>query len=154
MKKYLIFLSVILVSACNNNSIYKMNAEIPNMEWARSNIIKFNTEIIDKAQKYDLTLLLRHSDAYLYSNFLFNMKIVYPSGKEVIKDYEVQVRDKNNEFTGDGAGDIWDLETPIEKEMLFDETGKIMIEIKQAMDCDPLNMVMEAGINIEKSKSK
>jgi gliding motility-associated lipoprotein GldH len=151
MRKLILLLLLCGLFACNDNEVYKMRSDIPDLSWYRANKLVFTPHITDTASRYNMTLLLRHSNAYPYTNLIFTLRAVLPSGSFTTKNYNIALRDSANNFLGDGAGDIWDFEAPLEKNFRFWETGVYVIELEQGLDVDPAPMLMEVGILIDKA---
>ncbi len=149
MKKTLLLISIsIILSSCTD--VYRDFQKVEDMKWFKGDIKKFNVDIKEPGN-YNIIFAFRYATLYPYRNIKITITKKQPNGKEYTKNAEFQVVDDENNYIGDVAGDIWDLENVIsENEKL--EKGKYEFEIEHNMDNDPVIVVMEIGLIIRKSK--
>ena len=62
--------------------------------------------------------------------------------------------DDSNKYIGEGAGDIWDLETKIKENYKFAESGDYKFTISHNMPQDKFINVMEVGLVINVIQNK
>jgi len=74
-----------------------------------------------------------------------------PSGKEIVKEYELKVRESNGDYIGEAGYDIWDSEHLVEPNKKYKETGTYTYVIEQNTPVDPLNFAMEIGVILDKA---
>lgn len=144
-------LLVVLLYSCNKNVIFTEYRKFDNEEWYAKNKAVFEVDIQDKNSLNNISLMIRHADAYPYSNVFLFLETTYPDGKTVTDTMEVIMANSKGEWVGSGAGDIFDLKVPIKRNVRFPMTGKYKFAFQQAMRTDPLPLVMDFGFEIEKS---
>lgn len=150
MKKLLVlslFISVIL-SSCTD--LYRGFSKVKDLKWYKSDAKKFTVDI-KKDGYYDLIFAFRYATAYPYNNIKVIISKKNPSGEEFSKEAEFIVVDDNNNYIGDVAGDIWDLENPFDVNE-FMKKGLYEFTIEHNMINDPVIVVMEIGLIVRKSK--
>lgn len=153
LARILSIITVIVITACNSNTVYNEHKDLStNMQWNRSDKIQFTPEIKDIESNYTLLVALRHVKGYPYPNLKFKIATTSPSGSVSEKEYDMQVMNEHNEYNGEGMGDLWDLEVPVELNYKFTEAGKYSFEIEHTMPQDPVQLAIEIGVKIEKNK--
>jgi gliding motility-associated lipoprotein GldH len=141
----------LLLSACNKNVLYTEYRKFDNEQWFAKDKAVFEVDIKDNTSLNNVSLMIRHADAYPYSNMFLFLETTYPDGKTVVDTMEVIMANSKGEWLGSGAGDIFDLKVPIKRNVKFPLTGKYKFSFQQAMRTDPLPLVMDFGFEIEKS---
>jgi gliding motility-associated lipoprotein GldH len=153
--KIRILLSILILSlfalSCNKNRIFEEhNTNFPKFRWDKSNIVDFNPDIKDKNYDYKIFIAIRHIAGFQLKDINVKLEIISPSGEETTKDYTLPLFDKNNESLSDCAGDYCDLESMVENNFKFKETGKYKFRISHQMSINPIPNVMEVGLIIDK----
>lgn len=108
----------------------------------------------DTQSLHNILLKVRHADSYPYSNLFLFVTTKYPDGKVLTDTMEIVLATQKGEWQGSGAGDIFDLEVPVKKNVRFVLPGKYEFSFEQGMRIDPLPLIMDFGFEIEKSPSK
>lgn len=140
-----------LMSCNSNNRIYSENKELSTqMEWLKKDVRTFDVSIENTEDVYDLSLSFRYTEGFPYDVMKVNVIETSPSGKETTKEYDLKVREENGEYIGEVALDIWDSEHLIEANKKYAEKGKYSYKIEHAMPKDPVQMVMEIGVILDK----
>jgi len=154
MRSLLLTLAVTtsLVACQPEHRIYAEHKELsPNVEWLKKDVREFSVPIEDKSIAYDFTLTFRYATGYQYETAHVKVTETSPSGKEVVKEYELKVREANGDYIGEAGFDIWDSEHLVESNKTFEETGTYSYTIGQNTPVDPLNFAMEIGIIVDKA---
>jgi gliding motility-associated lipoprotein GldH len=138
--------------ACNKNIVYSEYKKLPEEGWKTENKLKFEVDIKDNNALNNIFLNVRHADSYPYSNLFVFLTTTYPNGKTSIDTLECVLANKKGEWQGDGAGDIWDNKIPLKKNLRFPQVGKYTFSFEQGMRVNPLPLIMDFGLTIEKAK--
>ncbi len=147
---FVIFLSILFTS-CNKNVIYTEYRKFNENEWFAKDKAVFDVDVKDNTSLNNISLMVRHADAYPYSNIFLFLETTYPDGKVEKDTLEVILANGKGEWMGSGAGDIFDFKVAIKKNVKFPMTGTYKFAFQQAMRTDPLPLVMDFGFEIEKS---
>lgn len=150
--KYLVFLFLLILSACTNNKIFEKYIKTGNNIWKRDDIKKFEVPIEDTLSLYDVTIAIRHSSYYAFANIKVNLTISYPSGDMRTKEFNIFVRNEDGSFKGDGAGDLWDVAYPALQGVSFPFKGTYVFEIQNVMPLMETPDIMDVGLIVRKSK--
>ena len=149
---FAILFAALLMTSCNKNVVYSKYHTFENYEWFAKDKVSFDMEITDTESLNNISLMVRHTDAYPFKNLFMFVTTTYPDGNVKKDTMEVILANPKGEWQGSGAGDIFDFKVPIKKNVRFVLPGKYLFEFEQAMRVDPLPLVMDFGFEIEKSE--
>lgn len=82
--KYLLLLSFALIligSACKDNRVYENYIDIPSHEWNKDSIARFEVEITDSIQLHNISVNIRNTGKYPFSNLWVFIKEIRPRGE-------------------------------------------------------------------------
>lgn len=148
---FLILLAGVLLSSCNKNVLFTEYRKFEKEEWYAKDKAVFEVDIKDINSLNNISLMIRHADAYPYSNIFLFLETTYPDGKTVTDTMEVIMANSKGEWMGSGAGDLFDLKAPIKRNVKFPMVGKYKFSFQQAMRTDPLPLIMDFGFEVERS---
>ena len=123
-------------------------------EWHAKDKAVFEMDITDTQSLNNISLMVRHADGYPFSNIYLFVITSYPDGAVKTDTMEVMLANNKGEWQGDGAGDIFDLKVPIKKNVRFPLSGHYKFEFTQAMEANPLPLIMDFGFEIEKTEAE
>jgi len=139
-----------LFFSCNKNVVFSEYKKLPEEGWRISNKLSYDVTIEDNSKYHNVFLTVRHADAYPYSNLYLFLTTTYPDGKISTDTLECILANKKGEWLGDGAGDLWDHKIPLKKNLHFPQNGKYIFTFEQGMRSDPLPMILDFGMIVEK----
>jgi gliding motility-associated lipoprotein GldH len=143
---------LLVLTSCNKDIVYSKYKTFDNNEWHARDKAEFEFEITDTQSLNNISLMVRHADSYPYSNLIVFVTSQYPDGHVTKDTMEIVLATHKGEWQGSGAGDIFDFKVPVKKNIRFPLAGKYRFVFEQGMRSDPLPMVMDFGLEIEKSK--
>jgi gliding motility-associated lipoprotein GldH len=144
---------LLITAACNPNKVYEKHLTLSdNVEWKKNDVKRFEIDIKDNSIPYNFSLAFRYAQGYPFTSVKLLVKEILPDGTFEELPYELQLRDEQGKYVGSPGFDIWDSEHLIIKGKTFSQTGKYTYEITHDMQLDPLPLVMEVGIVLEKNK--
>ena len=124
------------------------------LHWKKGKKVSFNPEIIDNSETYNISFAFRHVYGFQLKSIKIRVQQTTPSGNTQSKDYEIPIFTEDDTYLSTCAGDICDLETLIEKDFKFEETGTYTYEIEHLVPIEELPNVMEIGMIIDKNGSE
>ena len=142
-----------LFSSCKNNVVFSKYENFENNEWFAKNKVTFDVDMTDMNSFHDISVMVRHADAYPYSNLYLFLTTKYPDGKVTLDTLECILANQKGEWMGNGAGDIFDITIPLKQSTRFPLAGKYSFTFEQAMRTDPLPLIMDFGFEIKRSKT-
>jgi len=136
--------------SCDSNRVYEQYETIPDFEWSQEHVLRFEVEITDTIQAYNMYVNVRNSNEYAYSNLWMFVKTTTP-GKEISEQkIQFQLADESGDWYGSGFGDIFDLQRPLKEHVIFPKSGIYVFEIVQGMREAKLKGIVNIGIRVEK----
>lgn len=148
------FITVLFLTSCGNDTLLSKYEKLPEEGWDSKNKLSFEVDVTDKSAYHNVYLTVRHADSYPFSNLFVFLTTKYPDGKYSVDTLECLLANQKGQWIGDGAGDIWDNKIPIKQNMLFPTNGKYTFTFEQGMRMNPLPLIMDFGMVIEKIKKK
>ena len=155
MKKLLTVLAIAtsLIACQPEDRIFVEHQDLsPEVEWLKKDVRTFKVPVADNNQAYNMSLSFRYANGYQYETANVKVTETSPSGKEVVNEYDLKVRETNGDYIGEPGFDIWDSEHLVEANKKFEETGTYTYVIEQNTPVDPLNFAMEIGVILDKVK--
>ena len=155
MKKLLTVLAIAtsLLACQSEDRVFVEHQELsPEVEWLKKDVRTFKVPVDDNNQAYNMSLSFRYANGYQYQTANVKVTETSPSGKEVVKEFDLKVREANGDYIGEPGFDIWDSEHLVEANKKYEETGTYTYVIEQNTPVDPLNFAMEIGMILDKSK--
>lgn len=141
-------------NACNTLDIYEKNISIPGYQWTYAFRPGFDFDIKDTASLYNISIVLRHTDAYRYNNIWLNVGIQSPNDTaSTTQRLDMQLGNDAKGWEGTGIDDIWEVRRPATKAPVqFKKPGTYHFTVAQVMRENPLPNVMSIGVRVEKVK--
>ena len=145
-------LFALFFASCDGKRIFEENKSLPEGGWEADNAIKFDVDIKDPSTPANFYINVRNADGYPYSNLFLFVKTKFPNGKESNDTLECLLADEKGQWTGTGAGDIYDNQIPFKKNVRFPLAGIYSFEIQQGMRTENVPLIMDVGLRIEKAE--
>ncbi|WP_117883985.1 gliding motility lipoprotein GldH [Aureibaculum luteum] len=152
----LLFVSIALIS-CNDNLVFNQYKSMPNAEWHKDSLVKFEFSPIDTISRNNVYINLRNNNDYGYSNLFLIVGIDFPNNYKVVDTLEYEMADVDGKFLGEGLTDLKENVLEFKSNVIFPTTGTYNISIQQAMresgevdGITSLKGVTDVGIQIEK----
>ncbi len=150
------FIAVSLFTSCMQSDVYEKNVALPSTKWNESNKPSFTFDITDTVASYTMSLTMRHTDAYSYSNIWLNVTTTPPNEKTgTTVKIEVPLAQPDGKWLGRGMNEIWEHRMPLSRNgeaIYFKKKGVYTIQLEQIMRVNPLPEVMSVGVRLEKNK--
>lgn len=146
------FLVVLMMfSGCTKMGLYEQTASFKDQEWPASQKLSFSFNIEDSTKSYyNIYFVLRHADAYHFSNIWINYSIVSPSGPVLEKDAQEITLASPTAWLGTAMGDIVEQRISLTPNPLQLKKGNYQVSLAQIMREDPLRNILSAGIRVER----
>ncbi|MDY7396545.1 gliding motility lipoprotein GldH [Aureibaculum sp. 2210JD6-5] len=148
---------LILLISCTNNLVFDQYKSMPNAEWHKDSIVKFEFNPIDTVSRNNLYINLRNNNDYGYSNLFLIVGIDFPNNYKVVDTLEYEMTDAEGKFLGEGFTDLKENPLEFKTNVIFPTTGTYTFSIQHAMrksgEVDGitlLNGVTDVGLKIEK----
>jgi len=158
LKKFFILLTAcgLQLAACTFPSdVFEKNVAIPGQKWESSfkPRIDFTIKDQDTAALYNVYVVLRHSDAYVYNNIWVRGTVQQPGDTTSrTQRYDLTLATNDKGWLGSGMDDIYEHRILIQPETKFGRPGTYSFMLEQIMRDDPLEHVLNVGVRVEKAK--
>jgi gliding motility-associated lipoprotein GldH len=140
------------LTSCDSHRVYEKNIGIPDYMWKSKTQVEFETMVSDTISLHNVYVNVRNASQYPYRNLFLFLETHYPDGKYSRDTLECILADESGKWLGDGSGDIWDNRFIFKKNVRFPVSGTYKFYLEHAMRNDPLPMIMDVGIRIEKAE--
>ena len=150
----LALLLTLLIASCRPSPQYQDHYNIPGSAWDAGYRPQFNFRIDDTAAAYQLFLLIRHTDAYPFSNIWVNMESRAPGDSAWGRTrVEIPLAAPSGRWLGRGAGALWEQRVAINppaQPAFFPKSGEYTVRLSHDMRRNPLPEVLTIGLRLEK----
>lgn len=155
---FLVTLHSLFFIGCLEAPVFQAQQSIPQNVWAYPYKPAFQFDITDTAARYNAYFLIRHTDAYPFSNIWVWAETREPGDSTFKRSrIEVPLADRKGAWLARGdngisTGAIWEHRAPLTPNgpLRFTKTGRYTIRFEQAMRTNPLPEVLQIGVRIEK----
>ncbi len=148
---FLVVVSVSLMTSCRQIAVFEKNTPIPNYQWQGGFAATGSFTIEDTAAFYNVSIVLRHTDAYAYNNIWLNVGLQSPGDSMYFQKIDLLLGSDASGWEGSGMNDIWEVRKLLNGQARrFKKPGTYQFEILQLMRDEPLKHVMSAGLRVEK----
>jgi gliding motility-associated lipoprotein GldH len=139
--------------SCRQIDVFEKHVPIPRYEWSSG----FNAEgsflIEDTLSLYNLSMVLRHTDAYAYNNIWLNVGMQAPGDTMYFQKVDLSLGSDATGWEGTGMNDIWEVRKLLNgRPRRFIKAGEYRFRINHIMRDEPLPHVMSVGLRVEKAK--
>ena len=153
-KTIIAFLGVfitLLTSSCGKQTLYDHNIEVEE-PWLSTNSAKFEIDVQDTINTYNVYINIRNTTDYQYSNLYLFIKTVFPNNYIAVDTAEIFLADIKGNWLGNGFGANKDSQVLFRKNGRFARKGVYHISLEQAMRDTKLYGIKSIGIRIERSE--
>lgn len=144
----LLVITVILVSCGHNKAYYYEFRELSKEGWAVNDLCKYETELNDTTQAYNIYIDVRHQGNYPYQNLWLFVSRMSPDSTIVNDTIACDLADYSGKWLGKGSGSVYLFSVPYTQ---FDvkASGKYVFGIRHGMRNEILKGISAIGLRIE-----
>jgi len=150
----LALICVVAMAGCMPSPYYQKDYSVPQNEWTYNFKPVFKFDISDTTVSYNLMFIVRHTNAYPFSNIWLNVYHKQPGDSSFTRTrVEVPLAEPSGKWLGRGMGEI------SEQRMLLDQLhlnrpGKYEMRLEQDMRINELPEILQVGLRLEKIPRK
>lgn len=144
-----IFISLVMLWACNDNIVFEKSERIPADGWHMDNKFVFEHEINDTTLLHDMFINIRNNTSYPYSNFFLFFHTEFPDGRIFKDTIEMTLADRQGRWTGRGTGSVRANSFHFRRDVWFPEPGVYQFTMQHAMRTETLKGITDIGLRIE-----
>ena len=146
-----ILAAILVISACDPNMVYDEYQKTGDGIWNYRDIKRFETEITDSLQSYNLLVNIRHTTDYPASNLYVFITTSGPAGISLKDTLEILIANERGKWQGYGFGKIKHISRMYKSNVRFSRPGNYVFTVEQAVR-EPDIPVTDVGFRIEKYK--
>lgn len=129
---------------------FEKHISIPQYSWNYDFQPSFSFHIKDTSALYNISVTVRHSDDYAFSNLWLLISSSREGEKPKEQRVELPLADQQGRWLGSGMDGIYDHRIPIQQHARFDRPGTYIFSFQQDMRTNPLLHIMSVGLRIDK----
>jgi gliding motility-associated lipoprotein GldH len=147
---------LLLLPSCYNPAHIYFDAfnPLPSKGWHWDEVQTFRPELSDSGYDSKMTLKLRITGAYRYSNLYLLVHTTAPNGKRETKQHNFNLQHPDGRWTGQATGEMIVFELPLQGGLPGALPGKWKVEIQQNMRDERLQHVTDIGLQIERGEKQ
>jgi len=152
--KILLSLSLIFVLfSCSEAPLYEKAYSFKNQEWKQNEKMKFVVEIKDTSKFYDLTLSVRTTTDFPYSNLWMFMKSTAPNGAVGREPIRMDITNPDGSWIGTKSGST--IETPLYfKRRKFPLKGKYTFVLEQGITDSKVTEILDLILRLDYAREQ
>jgi gliding motility-associated lipoprotein GldH len=147
-----------LLGSCMTSPYYQKHYSIPDNEWDYDYKPVFRFEVKDTGVYYTMYFIIRHTEAYPYSNLWLRVNTQQPGDSVAATTrIEIPLATPAGQWLGRGMGSIWEQRmaiTDIQDAQVLGKPGIYEFSLEQDMRVNPLPEVLQVGLRVEKGAEK
>ncbi|MBL0743304.1 gliding motility lipoprotein GldH [Chryseolinea lacunae] len=148
----------LVITACGDNTReYEQYTDFNERQWVVGEKPRFEFEIVNVQQKYNLYGNIRNTVSYPYARLFYTYSLQDSTGKEIEKNLmsEFLFDSKSGKpFGKSGLGDLYDHRFIMLKDFQFKNPGKYAVTFEQFMRMDTLQGISAVGLRVEKAEAQ
>ncbi|MCD6063428.1 MAG: gldH [Flavipsychrobacter sp.] len=148
------FCTALFITGCVPSPYYQKDHTIPGNQWSSQYKPSFKFEITDTMSAYNVYFIIRHTEAYSFSNIWMWVYTKQPGDSTFQRlRVEIPLAEPSGKWLGKGMGEIWEQRLPMTKDgapMVFNKAGIYEMQFEQNMRVNPLPEILQIGLRLEK----
>lgn len=150
MKNLCYLLFFLCLTACKHIDVFEKTIPFPLHTWDSKIKPAFTFDIEDTIARYNVFVVLRHTDAYHFNNLWLDVTTIPPGDTAQNIRANFKLGD-NNQWLGNSIDDIIEHRILVNTNPLRLKSGTNKFILSQVMREDPLQNVLNAGVRVEKA---
>ena len=144
-----LFICMYFVSCSSSEHpvLYESRA-VPEKGWSLDDPVRFELNIADTMQLYDIHITLRHNTDYEWMNVFLFLKTYYPNQEFSRDTLECFLSDETGRWFGRGSSSVKDCIMLFKSEVRFPQEGRYVFEFIHGMRTRSLENIMDVGMKI------
>ena len=139
-----------LLTSCIEQPAFEQNEEIGKYSWSNLDVKRFNVHISDSKTPYHLTLNIRHTQKYNFSEIALSVQETAPDSTHKTYRALITLAESDGRWKGTGTGNILQNQVYFLKNYHFRDTGWYSFDIKPIMSLNPLPGIVNIGLRLDK----
>jgi len=139
------------MAGCMPSPYYQKDYSVPKNEWTYNFQPVFKFEISDTVDSYNMMFIIRHTNAYPYSNIWLNVYYKQPGDTSFARTrVEIPLSEPSGKWLGRGMGEIYEQRMLVDQ-LHLNRPGRYEMRLEQNMRVNELPEVLQVGLRLEKT---
>ena len=151
MQRFLMFcLPLLILCSCRDQVVSSAHQDLPERGWAMTDTVRLSIDVADTAQTYDLALMLRHTEQYIYQNLWFFVQCpdsLAPLSADTVMAY---LADDRGKWIGTRTGRFYAGYVFMERNISFQQAGTYTFAIVHGMRDSVITGIADVGLELRK----
>ncbi len=150
MRKLFVIWVCFGLASCSSreNVVMDETKAIPENGWLIENPLRFEMDVEDTMQLYDVYITLRHSTDYEWMNLFLFLKTYYPNQEFSRDTLECFLSDETGRWFGEGGSSVKDCRMLFKRSVRFPREGRYIFEFTQGMRVENLKNIVDVGVQM------
>lgn len=148
IKLLLTGLVLLLLTACGETPLYTKSYSFKNNQWKQDVKPVFRVEIPDTTNYYNITITLRTTTDYAYSNLWFFLHSKAPKGQTGREPIQIEIANPDGAWIGEKSGTIVTT-TASFKHRKFPQKGIYVFTFEQGITQEIADEVIDISYTVE-----
>jgi gliding motility-associated lipoprotein GldH len=146
----MVVVAFLVLSSCDKKNIYEKHLDNERITWNRFDVKTFNVEIDEISSSYDFYVAFRHHTNFPLDFITIRFDMITPSGETRMLEQKVVLKGSDDQWLGEGMGDLWDVTHLVRDDFRFTQAGTCTIEISSTMSQADLPGILQVGLIVRK----
>jgi len=148
---FLLLVSSFLLSSCGTKTVFEEYKKFDNLSWGRFKYLNFEVPIENIDSEYDILVSIRHLPEIPYKEMEINLTFYLPSDEMRTADHVFELVDEEGNKLSKCLGDFCDIDFPVRKSFVFNDTGIVKFEIENKYTKTEMPGILEVGLIVRES---
>ena len=149
---YYLIAFCVLFGSCITVDVFEKNVPIPGHAWSSQFKPEISFDVKDTLSKYNIYVVVRHTDAYQYNNIWVNIYTQLPGDTMKRQRLDLRLATDDKGWLGSGMDDIYEHRILIAPQQSLKRAGEYRFKLENIMREEPLLYVLDVGIRVEKAR--
>jgi gliding motility-associated lipoprotein GldH len=147
LTKYILFFCFGLLS-CKQVQLYEKLQNIKGAQWQTAELKNFTFNITDTTKRYNVYVVLRHTDLYPYKNLWLKIGVKQQADSVQYQNFELPIA-SDEAWLGTGMNDVYERRIALFSTPIGFKKGDVQFSLQQIMRQNPLPEVLQVGLRVE-----
>lgn len=142
----------LLLTSCGEQPLYEKVYSFEDRTWSVDQKPEFKVSIEDTTSVYDISLTLRTTTDYKFSNLWVFLKTTIPDGQSERKPFQIRIANEDGSWIGNKTGSVVEtsLDFPARK---LPMKGEYIFTVEQAVTQSVIDEVLDIGLSVKETKA-
>ena len=146
--KFIFLLFILVLVSCGKQPLYEKVHTFDGRIWPQDLTAFHSVEVADTTRLYNVTITLRTTTDYKFSNLWIFLSTALPGGKTERMPYEFRIANEDGSWIGNKTGTIVETEITFGSRS-FPAKGTYNFTIEQGITQSTIDEVLDIGLRVD-----